>query len=146
MSNRDAQTLQSAIAGYAGKLGLKVAATYLDDNHPTHPGSYAIDGVLVLPKARVVIDAEVFLHAFKQYDAVVSLLQRELDDLQLKLHDGAAAEMTTRDVRGRAFRLTDEDKHTLRDMYMQACSGMLHDFSNGDMLRRFQALMEKLYR
>lgn len=140
--DKQAHDIEDTLREAATKLGMSIRVVA-----DSHYWCFRIYARLLSPSEVYSVDEEMFVVPTKQIGA---LLTNILEDLQLKLHDNMAAAMGTRDVRERQFRLSDADKHTLNDMYRDACNEALRDFAraehNRDRVTKYQELMGRLFR
>lgn len=141
--DKQARDIENTLREAATKLGMHIRVVA-----DTNAWCFRIYARLLSPSEVYSVDEEMFVVPTKQ---IGTLLMDILEDLQLKLHDNMAAAMQSRDVRERQYTLSKEDKHTLNDMYRDACDEALRDFASAehdgrDRVSKYQELMGRLFR
>lgn len=140
------QLIEEALAPLARKIGLRIKVIYDELNF----GYYIDCAMIPPPRATHTIDASVFLRQPAGSKALVDLMTAVLEDLQGRTFDATAKKMSELDFRGKQYGLSKADKHTLNDMFMDACNERLRDFSRADYgvkkTDEYQALMSRLHR
>lgn len=143
MAKQRAFALEKALEPYAIKLGIKVRAVA-----DVTSFAFKIYAAMSLEREVCAIDEEMLI--LPRSKALADLLFMELENLQLRLHDNAAEHMNKHDVRERCFALSREDKALLHDMYIDACSERMRDFSRAEAgskkTDQYAKLMDRLYR
>lgn len=149
----EAKQLESALAATATKLGMSIRVAA-----DTSQWCFRIYARLLCPSECYCVDDEIIfeLGSLRQTPkAFTDLMQDIIEDLQLKLHNNMAAAMQQRDVRERMFRLSDEDKSTLHDMFNDACLQLLSTWRHGppqaasgtqSKMDKYHALMDRMFR
>jgi predicted RecB family endonuclease len=122
----EARRLEDSLRDVAKRLGMRIRVL-----HDAFNLSYHVETALIPERAVCQIDEEMIGSA-RNASALSDLMQRELEDLQCRLHDATRAAIAKRDVRGGHYVLTLEDKRLLHAMLDDALAWQMRDYSRAE--------------
>lgn len=142
-----AYEFEKCIADAAKKLGMQIIVKHTAWEYRL------IASLIPAPREVWCVAEDMFVRHPGNVDAMISMLQQILENLQLKLHDATRKKMDELDVCKRIVNLSREDRDTLHEMYNDASLQVLskhqygppQNYTNGQpLLDKYSALLGKL--